>query len=311
MGVCNGASHLRGTLDSVLSQEGARLELVVVDDGSTDDTPSLLEACARRDGRVRVLRQENLGLTRALIRGCAEARGRYIARQDAGDLSLPGRLAAQKAALDAAGGTAFVSCWTEFCGPEGEPLYVAKGTGRAASPLAVLDEREPSGVIDGPAAHPSVMFAAEAYRRAGGYRAEFRLGQDWDLWYRLAAVGSFQMVERVLYESRLLAGGISLVQKGRQEALARLSREALGRRLRGLPEDDLLAAAALVGPAARPPNARERARGPYFIGECLRRRGNPKAQRYFRQALRLDPLMAKAWVRLLQASLPQGRKAGP
>ena len=95
MGVYNGAANLRDTVQSVLSQEGVDLEFVIVDDGSTDSTPVLLEEVARTDRRVRVARQSNLGLTRALIRGCAEARGEFIARQDCGDLSLPGRLLTQ------------------------------------------------------------------------------------------------------------------------------------------------------------------------------------------------------------------------
>jgi len=95
MGVYNGAEHLEQTLASILSQEGCDLEFIVVDDGSTDDTGSILDAWAAQDKRLRVIHQQNTGLTRALIRGCAEARGEFIARQDAGDVSLPGRLDAQ------------------------------------------------------------------------------------------------------------------------------------------------------------------------------------------------------------------------
>ena len=73
MSVYNGASHLAATMDSILSQEGVELEFIVVNDGSTDKTGEILDDYAQRDSRVRVIHQENTGLTRALIRGCDAA----------------------------------------------------------------------------------------------------------------------------------------------------------------------------------------------------------------------------------------------
>ena len=92
MSVYNGASNLAATMDSILSQEGVEFEFIVVNDGSTDATGEILDDYARRDNRVRVIHQENTGLTRALIRGCAAASGEFIARQDAGDVSLRGKI---------------------------------------------------------------------------------------------------------------------------------------------------------------------------------------------------------------------------
>src|SRR5258708_9087954 len=91
MGVYNAGGTLRETLDSILTQEEADFELIAVDDGSTDGCGALLDEYAARDRRLRVLHQDNRGLTRSLITGCAAAAGRFIARQDAGDLSPPRR----------------------------------------------------------------------------------------------------------------------------------------------------------------------------------------------------------------------------
>ena len=77
MSVYNGADRLRETMESVLSQEGVSLEFIVIDDGSTDGSDVTLADYARHDARIRILHQQNQGLTRALITGCEAAKGRY------------------------------------------------------------------------------------------------------------------------------------------------------------------------------------------------------------------------------------------
>ena len=305
MGVYNGVDLLPESVESILSQEGVDLEFVIIDDGSTDGAGALLDVYAARDRRVRVVHQENTGLTRALIRGCREARGEYIARQDNGDHSLPGRLRRQREALDAAPELAFVSCWTEFCGPRLEYLGTVRGTGVAAAPCRIIDPDREKLVSDGPSCHPSVMFRQRDYERAGGYHPQFYVAQDWDLWYRLAEVGSFLMIPAPLYRARLLPGSVSGELKPEQRELVRLSREALRRRLAGEPEGELLAAAARIVPRRQEPA--NRAGWCYFIGERLRRNGDRRALGYFREVLREEPLSGRAWLRLLQTLLGGSR----
>ncbi|MBA3433798.1 MAG: glycosyltransferase family 2 protein, partial [Actinobacteria bacterium] len=94
LAVSNGERYLGAALESVLRQTVSDLELLVVDDGSTDATPSILEGVG--DSRLRVLRGEKrVGLAAALNRGLDEARGRYVARLDADDVALPHRLERQ------------------------------------------------------------------------------------------------------------------------------------------------------------------------------------------------------------------------
>lgn len=291
MGVYNGGDLLPETLDSIYAQTFTDFEVVLVDDGSAE--PVRVD-----DPRVRVIRHDvNRGLTRALIDGCAAARGEYIARHDAGDLSRPTRFERQAALLDASRDVAFVSCHTQFVGPEREPLYVQRA--KAVQPAHILDLGAEHGVSDGPTSHGSVMFRRDAYERAGGYRAAFYYGQDWDLWYRLAAVGRFQIVDEVLYAMRVMPDGISATARDAQFAIARLSYEAMRVRVEGRPDDDILARAATITRHPKPRCAQ--AKGLYFIGEALRRNGDPRARRYLLRAALSCPLLPKPWLRLVQS----------
>jgi glycosyltransferase involved in cell wall biosynthesis len=304
MSVYNGAAHLEGTLESILGQRDVELELVVVDDGSTDGTAEILRRHAERDSRIRVLWQENRGLTRALIRGCGEARGDYIARHDAGDVSDSRRLRLQKDALDRDPELVFVSSWTEFCGPEMEFLYLQKGSGFAKRPVRIISEGAESGLADSPTSHGSVMFRRQAYVQVGGYREAFYCSQDWDLWYRLAEVGSFEMLEQPLHRVRLVPESISGRHRELQLRYRRLSLHAFKERLRGRSDAAVVAEAASVESATHGPSGHSvEARWLYFIGECLRRNRDPRARLYLRRSISSAPVQLRAWVRLLQATL--------
>ncbi|HXA16307.1 MAG TPA: glycosyltransferase family 2 protein [Thermoanaerobaculia bacterium] len=302
MGVYNGASTLAATLDSIQAQTYDDFECIAVDDGSTDDTPRILGGYASRDPRFQVITQPNAGLTRALIAGCAAARGRYIARHDAGDLSDPRRFALQIRALDEDADLAFVSCWTGYAGPDLEPLYIARGAGLSVKPIRIVDLRCEHGVTDGPTHHGSVMFRRDVYDRISGYRPQFYYGQDWDLWYRLAQAGTFQIIPEVLYTARITPNAISNASRTTQQRMAGLSRMALLARSRGESEASILEEAARIQPA-RGKSRRARANGFYFIGEALRRNGDLRARSYLRRSIAAWPLSIRSWVRYLQSLL--------
>jgi len=297
MGVFNGSATLAETLGSVLSQEGCSLEFIVVDDGSTDDTGRILSDWAARDTRLRVFSQPNAGLTRALIRGCDEARGEFIARQDAGDLSLPGRLSRQVQALRADTQSAAATCHTEFVGPLDEPLYVSRvGEQELNDSL-----RRGTSPLRGPSHHGSVTMRRTAYVAAGGYRPQFHFAQDLDLWTRLSEHGHFVVVDEALYRARLAPGAISGTHTTEQRRLAQFIAQATALRRSGRDEAAALDEAARVRPVPAANKAARLARGNYFIGSCLLASAPGSARSYFREAVRQDPLHWRAWVRLLQS----------
>jgi glycosyltransferase involved in cell wall biosynthesis len=302
MSVYNGAKYLRESIVSILKQEGVHFEFIIVNDGSTDKSDKILDEYAKRDSSVRVIHQKNQGLTMALIKGCSIAKGKYIARQDVGDVSLPSRLMLQKKALDADKEIAFVSCWTEYCGPEFESLFLAKGSGRSTIPSNIISEDENQGVIDGPNHHGSVMFRKNSYIQAGGYREEFYYGQDWDLWYRLAEIGRFQMIDKVLYKARVSPGSISACCKKKQDSIAKLSFAAMLQRRKGLSEQSILDKASTIRPDKNNnSSAKNMSAWLYFIGECLRRNSDKRAISYFKKSLSANPFFIKSWIRIIQA----------
>ncbi len=165
-------------------------ELLVIDDGSAEDPGPLLPA----DRRLRLLRQPPEGLVAALERGRALARHPFLARLDADDLALPGRIAAQLPRLQAdprlavVGGQALLRQRVE--GLDAEMFEVAAPAGMQAYVDWVngLEDLHAALLIESPLFHPAVLMRAEAVAAVGGYRAG-DLPEDYDLWLRLRAAG--------------------------------------------------------------------------------------------------------------------------
>jgi len=299
MSVYNGANVLTGTLQSILDQQDCDLEFIVINDGSSDETGPLLDTWANRDARLRVIHQANTGLTRALIRGCAEARGEFIARQDCGDISLPGRLASQAALLQTSPGVAMVACGVRFSGPCGENLYeVVHPENNLHEGLSALEVNR----IQGPPHHGGTMFRRGAYLAAGEYRAPFVVAQDIDLWLRLAELGRCWGQAEVFYQASMEPGSISNRWRKKQFELASLAIACAVERRSDRSDEPLLNAFMLapkpIDSQPRPtlPSV-ERARFFYFVGCCLRSSNRSAAQQYFRQAASEQPLFLRAWVR--------------
>lgn len=297
MSVYNGSTQLRETIDSILSQEGVSLEFIIVNDGSTDQSPRTLREYAERDSRVRIIHQENQGLTRALIAGCAAARGDYIARQDVGDVSLPDRLRKQVAQIKQSSDTVLVSCGTRFVGPGSEYLYdnVQDGESAEAALLALeLDQ------IRGPSHHGSTLFSRACYEQVGGYRQTFYFAQDLDLWVRLVEQGRYIVLPEVLYQASITVGAISGLYRKEQIATAKKILESASLRRSGLSDATVLKQAAQIRPVVkRAAGRRDRANALYFIGVCVKKQDRHLASDYFKQALQAYPLHLKSAFRFL------------
>lgn len=300
MSVYNGASTLAATIESVLAQTGVTFELIIVDDGSTDGSSAIISEFAARDFRIRVLTQANQGLTCALVAGCSLARGRYIARQDCGDLSMPSRLRRQAACLDTQEGVVLTSCATRFMGPQSEFLYTVVQT---SSQLMLSLRGQSPETLRGPSSHGSTMFRRDAYEKVGGYRPEFRVAQDLDLWTRLVEIGACVAIEDPLFEARLEPGGISASKREEQVEATRIIAECVKHRRNGgtdkaILEKWLQSRSRLDGTRSRPKSSTD-ASFYYFIGSLLQDKQPAAARSYFRRALEASPFHFRSLAKLL------------
>lgn len=301
MCVHNGLSELRASVDSVLSQSGVELEFIVVDDGSTDGSGDVLLEYARKDNRLRLLSREHRGLTDALITGCGEAVGEYIARQDVGDISLPGRLEKQLAELSADSKLSLVSCGTRFFGPDGEFLYEVQESSAEAD--AALRTTNPAR-LHGPSCHGCTMFRKEHYVRAGGYRSQFKVAQDLDLWTRLAELGRHEVIQDVLYETSFGLGTISSEKRTQQMAAKKVVAECMRARASdGNDAEQLEAVRRLFEDSVTASRRKTDADFYYFLASCLRGQDPGRARHYLIEALKKNPLHLKAIVRAVQIQL--------
>jgi glycosyltransferase involved in cell wall biosynthesis len=175
--VRDGARWLGQAVGSALAECSSDDTVVVIDDGSTDDPASVLP----RDSRVRLVSQPPRGIVAALEHGRSLIEAPYVARLDCDDLVLPGRIAAQRAALDADPRLAAVGGRARTDGlPEGMRRYVEWVNG--------LTDLHREILVESPLFHPGTTLRAEAVAAVGGYRhGDFP--EDYDLWLRLARGG--------------------------------------------------------------------------------------------------------------------------
>ena len=211
--VFNGQDHVAAAVESVLAQTGIEFELVVIDDGSTDGTPTALEAFVD-DPRFQLIRlPHNKGLVHALNRGISEARGELIARLDADDVALPGRLVAQADVFAADPAVVLTACAYERVLPSGEKLR------RPIPPLThgALAMGAWSG---NQLCHSAVMFRRSTALELGGYRSEWFLVEDYDLWLRLLEAGLYRGSSFVGARCLVNPEGVSKQNEARQQTMA-------------------------------------------------------------------------------------------
>ncbi len=195
--VFNGAETLGTAIESILAQTLRDFELIVVSDGSTDETVNVTRSFA--DSRIRVIELErNAGLINALNMGMTEARGEFLARMDHDDISSAERLQRQVAAMR--------SMNAVICGAAIQPFGAIRGK-PVSYPLKDEQIRAALPVVS-PFAHPAVMMRSEVCRRLG-YSTSARHCEDYDLWWQISGEGTMINLPDTLLQYRFHPGQIS------------------------------------------------------------------------------------------------------
>lgn len=195
----NSSRYIRETINSVLCQTYSNFEFIIWNDGSNDDTESIVKSFI--DERIRYFYHENVGLGRALMMACKKVKGKYIARIDADDICLPYRIKKQVMYMESHKDCVLLSSAIEFIDENGKRL---SRTYPCTDDFVLKSSLIATNMI----VHPMVMMRAEAYFKAGGY-LPVKFCEDKLFWSRLARFGVFSNITEILGKYRVVSNSLS------------------------------------------------------------------------------------------------------
>ncbi len=296
MSVYNDAHSLKTTTESILNQRAVDFEFIIVNDGADDHCLDILQSIAQQDTRIVLINQENQGLTKAIINGCNRARGQFIARQDNGDMSMQGRLKHQLRCFEQHPNTSMVSCGARFVAPTGEELYseiqsdIDARTGLKQTTVNTLK---------GPPHHGGVMFRRDAYEQVGGYREQFIVAQDIDLWTRLVEIGDHRSLQGIYYQAIVAKNSISMLKRDAQLEATQAIIDCAHARSQHSDDSQILTNYVAnrrnthtVSPSKTTDSAYY-----YFLGSNLSDKDTRASAHYLSLATTHNPLHWKAWIK--------------
>jgi glycosyltransferase involved in cell wall biosynthesis len=285
----NEEEYIREAIKSVLRQTYHNFEFIIIDDCSTDSTAKLVNEF--NDRRINFIQNDrNYCLPISLNRGIKHASGKYIARMDADDRSLPKRFEKQVKVLNECSDVHVVSSWKQLIDANGRRVGVQEIKNDIDWTPQYLQAEGPT------IAHPSVMMRKSTLQDLGGYRKEFTYAQDLDLWIRMArqhSSGFVYVIQEPLFELRLTPGRYK--KKPIQQKFA----DYAG--MRNMQNVDFNQ---ILDTSCRSKRSRyytyHYAIGKILINEGYRR----QAIFHFIRALRYKPSVLGGWYRLLSALIP-------
>ena len=229
MSVYDGQDFLASCIDSVLTQTYTDFEFVIVDDGSRDTSPAILDSYSQRDSRIRVIHRRNQGLAASLNLAIEQCRSELIVRMDSDDLMLPARLERQVEFMTRHDSVSVACSFTELIDRDGRKIATSR-------PIVDVDrgrrERDPKWFVE--IVHPSVIMRRSHFLSVGGYRRDYKFAEDRELWGRFVTAGyRIEVIPETLLMYRLHGGSMSTRDMARNNLVCRYIDHNIERRLSG------------------------------------------------------------------------------
>lgn len=215
----NAAKYIGEAISSILRQTWADFELLIVDNGSNDDTVPVIATF--NDKRIRVIREPLRGVAFALNTGLSEAKGNYIARFDADDICDPSRLEKQLEFLEK--NKDYIACGSdaEYISEDGEHLFNFSCVGHTHEEIVQQLS------IDCPIIHSAVMYRKQTVLEAGGYPADAHNFEDYLLWVHIAKNGKYYNIPEKLVTVRFNHESVTIDEKWRGTNFRQLKRKII------------------------------------------------------------------------------------
>jgi glycosyltransferase involved in cell wall biosynthesis len=267
MPVYNAAPFLRQAVDGILDQTFRDFELILVNDGSTDDSEKIIRSYS--DSRIRLHNQPNAGVARALNKALELAEGQYIARHDADDFSPPDKLEKQVRFLETHPDFVLCSTQTAFMTERGKIAwdYRQPHNDYFGTEAAITVKREHFNPYS-PITHGCVLVRADIMRSFNGYRTEFKTAEDVDLWLRILQKHKMAVLKGCSYFLRLNKNSATRRHGSKNKLFRDVAFQYYDQRAQGSP-DELQAGRPLVLPAEPPAEETSVGKGRLYRGDLL------------------------------------------
>lgn len=188
----NSEKWLIQTLESISNQTFRNFEIIVIDDGSTDSTYSILNEYQKKDSRLKICKKDNTGLSDSLNIGIKLSEGKWIARIDADDICHSDRLYEQLKFSKLNPDTVLITSYHKEFFDDNKNYIYCRYPKEHTNLVNNLEYRKRFP------AHSSSFFLKEAFEKVGGYRCKLSRAEDYDLWLRLSEIGNISCVDKYL-----------------------------------------------------------------------------------------------------------------
>lgn len=291
----NAAEYIAEAIASVLRQSFTDFELLIINDGSTDNTLSVIQQFT--DPRIRLLEQEKKGIGIALNNGLSAANGGYIARFDADDICFPQRLEQQVEFLDTHPAYVLAGCDTEYIDEAGEHLFNFTCAGHTH------DEIMRQLYLECPFIHSGVMYRKDEVLKAGGYPVHAHNFEDHLLWIQLADRGQYYNIPERLIKVRFNPRSATIDERWRGRRFAQLKKNIIRQGFATPKEGD-----ELLG-IIKGQDVKKIKEGSYYAlcGKkfLLNNHQPPKARQYLAKAIHYYPLRFDNYALYMLSFFPQ------